>query len=60
MKKLLIIIAFLIKFFSIVLGLGIILTTIGNLYNLPTPSVLDCILIAIGGLLITFKINFKS
>jgi hypothetical protein len=59
MKKLLIIIAFLIKFFSIVLGLGIILTTIGNLYNLPTPSVLDCILIEIGGLLITFKINFK-
>jgi hypothetical protein len=59
MNELLIIIAILLKLLSTVLGITIILTTIGNLYNLPIPSVLDCILIAIGIFVITFKIDFK-
>lgn len=58
-EELLIIVGTILKLLLTVLGLGIILITIGNLYNLPTPSVLDCVLIAIGISLIKFKINLK-
>ena len=59
MEELLIIVGIILKLLLTVLGVGFILTTIGYLYSLPIPSVLDCVLIAIGIFLIKFKINLK-
>lgn len=59
MEELLIIVGMILKFLLTVLGVGFILTAIGYLYNLPLPSIWNCILIASGIFLITFKINFK-